>query len=128
MTIGEYNFLDMSLIKTRSPVRSKNGNVYFPGKMCFFVDHILGPVYDRKLNEIFLAVSFKGKMGKVCKTVHKAMVSAGATVKDMISLSRDDKMLFDGLKMKDCIDKLYAKHVGNERSIELFTGNFKGSQ
>lgn len=123
LTVGEYNCLDRLLVATRSPIDDGGDGSYFPGKMCFFVDHILGPAHDRKLNEVFLVTRACGQMAETCRIIHNTMVSAGADVKDMICASKDDNVFFDGDMLKDCIDDLYVRNVGEARSIDLFLGH-----
>lgn len=126
-TVGEYNCLDRYLIKTRSPIRDGDGTIFFPGKMSFLVDHILGPAYDRKLNEVFLVAQIRGKMKKVCKTIHKTMSSAGASIKDIFLFSWEGNIHFDDEMFKECIDSLYAKYVREEGTIKQFMGVEKRS-
>jgi hypothetical protein len=128
ISVGEYNLIDMRLAATRSPIQDKYDETYFPGKMCFFTDHILGPVYDRKLNEIFLVAEASGNMLSTCKNIHNAMVAAGADVKDLICVSRNSNVLFHEQTLKVCIDDLYNRTVGENRSIDLFLSSFGASE
>lgn len=114
VTVGEYNRLDRLLAATRPPVRDGSG------RMCFFTDHILGPAYDRRLNEIFLVAQANGRMDETCGTVHDAMISAGAG--EMVCRTGDGRISFEGDVLRDCIDALYAQHVGEDRTIERLLG------
>ena len=122
VTVGEYNHLDRLLAATRPPVRDGSGRTCFPGKMRFFTDHILGPVYDCRLNEVFLAAPADGRMDETCRTVHDAMISAVADAGEVVCRDTDGGISFDGGVLRDCIDALYAQQVGEDRTIERLLG------
>lgn len=117
---GEYNLLDRQLIKTREPFVRANGEICFPGKLCFFVDHIFGPEYDRKLNEIFLAAQYQDSLVETACEIDEAFNNAGIPIVRLVSRSNQLKTADNLDSIRSVIDDLYSKWVRDDRPISIF--------
>ena len=82
-----YNSLDRKLIEIRGPIEDNLGKVYFPGKYSFIFDHILGPIIDRKVNELFLAAKIEGRFIEEVKFFDRLLYDNGVKVTDFVSAS-----------------------------------------
>ena len=115
VTRGRYNKLDRVLVSTRAPLWLDHEDVIFPGKMCFFTDHILGPIYERKLNEIFLKAKADGKFELIARAIHTSMKLAGGSVADLICASQSSPEKFKSEVLAKSIDLIYSDRIGSQR-------------
>ena len=87
MTRHNYNSLDRKLIEIRGPIEDSFGKIYFPGKYSFIFDHILGPIIDRKVNELFLAAKIEGRFIEEVKFFYRLLFDNGIKATDFVSSS-----------------------------------------
>lgn len=115
ITMGEYHFLDRQLVSTREPIVTFDDEMIYPGKICFLVDHVLGPEYDRALNELYIAASLKNELVLVVKTIHNILLNAGILIRDLFcSLELKKNVKFPADEMKNAITDLYNRYVDDD--------------
>lgn len=130
-TLGEYNQLELEVMKARFPLLDKDTDkIHYPLPVCFKVDHYLGPDYDRKTTELFMFAEKNNCMADAIDILNEALeyLDNRFIMRDFTSIANggrvsNQKDCFELNVLSEIIDNFY-NNIGNPDNFrEIFVRN-----
>ena len=103
----EYNRLDRAFISIRIPFELENETI-FPGKIGFLIDHILGPKYDRMMNELFIIAFKQGQFEQLASDITLLLRTHDIEFSRLVKSTPASAATYDFSQLADKIECLYA--------------------